>query len=385
MKKDDLLEIIRNGESSKVEFKNDQVHPNSLAEEFVSFANFDGGLLLLGVEDDGTISGCRRSDIEDFTINVCRNNIRPSLIPTIEKVFIDDKLVVAVTISRGDSAHSTSRGHYYIRIGSTKQIPTQQELLRLFQKRNLLQFDETPVIKDSIESLDISKINWYLERMGQSPLTFDPPEALLSELRNLSILVNLDGNHYPTLAGLLSFGKNPQQHFPSYTIRCGAYHGEDALSESIREKSLAGTYNEIIEDAVAFLKLLMPQRSSLTNGIRRKEAYLYPVEALREAIVNAVCHRDYTITGSAIRINLFADRMEIRSPGGLPNTLTIQNMLYRQFSRNQMIASFLTGTGYMEQRGKGILKIRRLCEKNGLKATFFLTPDAGEFVVSLKK
>lgn len=384
MKQNELLEIIRNGESSKVEFKTDDVHANTLAEEIVAFANFEGGTILIGVDDFGAIAGCSRGDIEEFIVNVCRNNIRPSIIPLIEKIVIQEKHIMAVSIPRGDTAYSTNRGRYYIRVGSTKQIPTQQELLRLFQKRNMLQFDETPVIKASVESIDIGKVNKYLGRLGQSQINEENKMSLIHELINLSILIDVDKIFYPTLGGILTFGKNPHKYFPSFNIQCGAYKGEDFVSDTIREKDLTGTLDELIEDAIAFLKLTMPQKHLLKRNIQRTNHYLYPVEALREGIVNAVCHRDYTISGAAVRLFLFNNRLEIRSPGGLPNTLTVENMLYRQFTRNQMIASFLTGYGYMERRGKGILRMIKLCQANGILCDFSPTPDKNEFVVTYK-
>ncbi len=155
MRKSDLIEIISNGESSKVEFKTEEVHPAALAEEIVAFANFEGGIILIGIDDSGDIIGCIRENVEEFVINISRNNVRPSIIPLIEKIVIDKKLILAVSIQKGDTPYSTSKGRYYIRVGSTKQTPTQQELLRLFQKRNILQLDETPVIKASVKSIDV--------------------------------------------------------------------------------------------------------------------------------------------------------------------------------------------------------------------------------------
>lgn len=382
MTRETVYELIQNGESSHVEFKTQDAHPNSLAEEIVAFANFDGGVMLLGVDDAGEVVGCARSDIEDAVINVCRNNVRPAIIPLIEKVRFAEKLILAVTIPRGETAYSTNRGLYYIRVGSTKQIPTQQELLRLFQQKHVLQFDETPVLKASTASLDLEKVNAYLASLQQSPLNEESEQAVIRELLNLSILVELDQAHYPTLAGLLMFGKHPQTYFPSYTILCGAYQGEDFLADCIREKELTGALDNLIEDALAFLKLTMPQTSLREGELRNKTSYLYPVEALREGIVNAVCHRDYAISGSAIRLFVFRDRLEIRSPGGLPNTMTLDNIRYRQFTRNQMIASFLTGYGYMERRGKGILRMIKLCADAGIRCEFALTPDQQEFVVT---
>ena len=157
MRTDEFLEIVKNGESSKTEFKTDDVHPNSLAEEIVAFANFEGGVIFIGVDDSGEIKGYSRADMEEFVVNICRNNIKPSIIPLIEKIVINDTKVLVVSIARGETAYCTNRGLYYIRVGSTKQTPSQQEILRLFQIKNILQFDETPVLKASVNSIDIKK------------------------------------------------------------------------------------------------------------------------------------------------------------------------------------------------------------------------------------
>ena len=383
MTTEELLELIKNGESSRVEFKSEEVRPESLAGEIVSFANFAGGTIFIGVSDAGNIQGVRRVDMEEFVINVCRNNIKPSIIPMIEKKKFNKKIIYIVTIPEGDDIYSTSKGNYFIRVGSTKQQPTQQELLRLFQKRNLIQFDEIPVLSSNFKNIDIVKVNTYLRKLDQSPLNDDTSYGIEQDLINLSILISTDIGIYPTIAGLLLFGKNPQKYFPSYMISCGAYSGTDFISDVIREDDIIGTIEDIVEKTIAFLKLTMPKFTSLERGVERVETYVYPTEVLREAIVNAVCHRDYTISGASIRVLLFQDRLEIRSPGGLPNTLTLESMVYRQFTRNQTIASFLAPMGYMEKRGKGILKMFKLCKLNRVKCELSITDDKGEFVVTL--
>jgi ATP-dependent DNA helicase RecG len=382
MTQTDLLEIIRNGESSRVEFKTEDVHPHSLAEEILAFANFEGGLILIGVSDTGEIPGCTRPDIEEFVINVCRNNIRPSIIPDIETKYIDEKMALAVTIPRSDTAHATSNGRYFIRVGSTKQSPTQQELIRLFQKRKLLQYDETPVLQAGPQSIDKARVNTYLERLEQAPLDDSSDSETQNELVNISILLEVDQARYPTLGGLMMFGSNPQKFFPSFTILLGAYKGTDQSATVISEKETGGTLDRQIDDVMSFFRFVIPQNHSLENDTQRSDAFLYPLPALREAVVNAVCHRDYTIIGSAIRVFVFSDRVEIHSPGGLPNTLTLQSIRYRQFTRNQTIASFLTGMGYMERRGTGVIRMQKLSEEAGCRCDFSLAPDGSEFIVA---
>ncbi len=381
---ENIQQLIAQGESSQVEFKTEAVNTISLSEEIVAFANMDGGLLLIGVADSGDVVGCSASKMEERVINVCRHNIRPSLIPNLATKQVNDKNILVVEIKPGDSVHATIQGKYFIRVGSTKQVPTQQELLRLFQRRKLLQFDETPVLRATVHQIDIAKVDSYLMHLGVSALDTENEATIQRNLTNLSILSSLTPDQRPTLAGLLAFGRRPQKLYPSYTIMCGAYQGNDLASEPIREKELSGPFPDLIEDALAFLKLTMPQSSRLVDGLRREESYLYPIEALREAIVNAVCHRDYTIEGSAIRLFLFKNRLEIRSPGGLPNTLTLDTLPYRQFTRNQTIASFLAGLGYMERRGKGIIRMQKFSAENGITCLFSLTPDQAEFVVTFQ-
>lgn len=379
---ENVAQLINQGESSLLEFKTEAVNSMSLAEEIVAFANMDGGTLLIGVADSGEVVGCSAAAMEARIINVCRHNIRPPLIPILTVQQVDGSEVLMVNVKAGDAVYATIQGKHFIRVGSTKQIPTQHELLRLFQRRKLLQFDETPVLKATWHHIDLTKVDSYLMRLGVSQLDTENEAALQRDLTHLSILSELEPN--PTVAGLLAFGKQPQKIHPSYTIMCGAYRGDDLATETIRENELTGSFSDLIEDALAFLKLTMPQHSRLIGGMRRDDGYLYPLEALREALVNALCHRDYTIQGSAIRLFLFNNRLEIRSPGSLPNTLTLASLPYRQFTRNQTIASFLAGLGYMERRGRGIIRMQKLSAENDVACLFSLTPDQAEFVVTFQ-
>ncbi len=376
----DFDALLSEGESSYVEFKNAQVNPVSLAEEIIAFANSDGGTILIGVDDNGAISGVNAPNMEMQVINICRNNIRPSLIPRISKKIVNNLAILVVEVDSADTVYCTVQGKYFIRVGSTKQSPTQQELLRLFQRRRMITFDETPVLQAGIASIDMGKVDAYLLRMGVSILDIENADSIKNDLINLSILSSVDSNH-PSLAGYLSFGRHPQKVYPSYTIMAGAYMGTDVTTVTVREKEITGSLDDLIEDAMAFFKLTLPQTFKMPDGIRREDRYAYPMMALREALVNAVAHRDYTISGSAIRIFIFENRVEIRSPGGLCNTMTLESLPYRQFTRNQNIASFLSGLGYMERRGKGILRMKKLAKEYDLDCRFSLTPDQSELVV----
>lgn len=380
----DIAAWAQAGESSLVEFKTEDVAAEALAAELAAFANSAGGRILLGVADDGAIVGCRRAGLEEFVVNVCRNNIRPGIIPTIERVTVGDRVVMVVSVPRSATVHTIGGGRYYIRVGATRQAPSQPELVRLYQHRRLLALDESPVAQAAQDSLDLGRVRAFLERLGAAPLPDTDPVTLARDLANLGIVIEVEPEESrPTLAGLLCFGRDPQRYCRSFAIRAGAYRGRDLAGETIAERDLGGTLADMIEGAMAFVKLTMPQLPALA-GARRDEGYAYPLAAVREALVNAVCHRDYGIEGAAVRLFLFTDRLEVRSPGGLPNTQTAESIFFRQFARNQTIASFLAGLGYMEQRGRGMARMRQLCRDHGLRFACGPDPDHLEFTVSFQ-
>lgn len=367
----EILELIKNGEDSTVEFKLEEVHVESLAQEIVAFANVEGGTILVGVDDSGDIVGITRHDLEEWIINICRQSIEPPIIPVIKKVVIDGKRILAVIIPKSYSVVSTKRGQYFIRVGSTKQQLTTAELARLFQQRRLVAADEVPVPASDIDDLDLPAINRYFLRLAQSELTVDNSQLLLRELINTGIMVETADGVLPTLAGILAFGKLPQRFFPSYEIRASAFATSSFDSDVVDQKDIQGQFTDMINGAISFVARNIKNSSAIPDGVQRVDRLEYPIEAIREAVINAIAHRDYLISGAAIRLFIFEDRIELYSPGGLPNTITLETMKYKQFSRNQTLVSFLTGLGFMERRGKGILRMINLMREYNLPPPCF--------------
>lgn len=351
----EILEIIKQGESKFIEFKEEEVHPDSLAKTMVAFSNSEGGEIYIGIADDRTIKGISKKDIAEWVINISRTNCIPSVEPRIEKIDFTEKAILVVEIPRGIEPRKSKDGRYYIRVGSTNREASAFELARLFQRTTLLNFDEKAISHARLNDIDLKKVNEYLQFRRQR--TLDESKISIPQLlSNIGILSLQDDEYFATVAGILVFGKEPQKYFRNAVIRT-AYYPEDKISNHvIDQKEFGGTLPEQIEDAVAFVRKLMLLPSSL-QGIKRHEKPEYPIEAIREAIINAVAHRDYSITGSAVRLFMFRDRLEIYSPGGLPNTLTIESIKLKQFSRNQTIMSYLAGYNYTEQRGEGIIKM----------------------------
>jgi predicted HTH transcriptional regulator len=263
-----------------------------------------------------------------------------------------------VEVRRGLYVHGTSSGRHYVRVGSSKEILTGAPLARLFQERGrAFVFDEQPVATATEEDLDRETSERFFQN-GPSAIPW--PDLL----RNTRVLARADeGPARPTVAGLLAFGKAPRAHLPSAYIEAAVYRGSNLTSDDlVHSEQIQGRADAQIDDATAFVERFMLTPARKPAG--REDSPQYDIGAVHEAIVNAVAHRDYSMAGSKIRLFLFSNRLELYSPGGLPNTLTIETMPFRVFTRNQLLVSFLsrmksrrTGRAILESRGEGVRRI----------------------------
>lgn len=370
---DEIKEQLEAGEDSFAEFKELRfgqrgiISPNTedIAGEMVAFANTEGGALFLGVDDSGIVRGIpndRINQVEQWIINVAANNCNPPIRPIIRKVILPDLTgadvkVMIVSIPKSLYVHRTSGGRWYIKVGSTKRDATPQELARLFQQRGrLFVFDEMAVPTASETDLNGETIRGFFG----SEITI-PINDLMVNTR--IVTKDEEGMLRPTVAGILAFGIDPQEHLPSTYIEAAVYRGTAPDSNKlVHSDSIKGTVSTQIDSTVAFVKRFMLKPATKNEG--RIDFPQYAISAVHEAIVNAVAHRDYSISGSKIRLFMYDDRLELMSPGGLPNTITLETLPYRQFTRNQLLVSFLskmksktTGTAYIEARGEGVRKI----------------------------
>lgn len=371
---DEIQRQLSAGEDSRAQFKEVVLgdhgvrSPNTeeLAGQMVAFANAHGGVIFLGVDDTGVAKGLpgeRMSTVESWVVNVATNNCDPPIIPILRRERISiaggpDALILLVEIRRGLFVHRTSGGRYYVRVGPDKRDLTATELAKLLQERGrAFVFDEQPVPSATEDDLDRESLERFFEN-GPSSI----PWANL--LRNTRVLARADdAPDRPTVAGLLAFGKAPRTHLPSAYVEAAVYRGSALTSDDlVHSEQIEGRVYAQIDDATAFVERFMLKPSRKPAG--REDYPQYDVGAVHEAIVNAVAHRDYSIAGSKIRLFLFSDRLELYSPGGLPNTLTIETMPFRVFTRNQLLVSFLsrmksrrTGRAFLESRGEGVRRI----------------------------
>jgi len=383
--KTELLEIIRNGENSGVEFKRDTLENFALAKELVAFANFQGGRLFLGVEDDGSVSGVTRANLEEWVMTACRDKIRPEVIPYFETVrdVEPGRDVAVVQVERGWTVHHVWHNNhrtYYIRVGSQSREASAEELERLFQQRGAFRLEIRPVSGTSAANLDQRRLRDYFGRIrGQGTPRDDDEEGWRTLLANTDFLAQENDAAPVTVAGLLLFGTNPSRFLPQSGIDAAAYAGSEKDYAARERAEMRGQLvplfgaegileSGLVERAVEFVRRNTTVSAFLEDGARRVEQWTYPEEAVREAVVNALVHRDYLLSGTTIEISIYEDRLEIISPGRLPNGITPQRMRAGcRAARNQLLKDVMRDYGYLEHMGMGVPRkiVKLMRERNG--------------------
>lgn len=355
------------GEDSVREFKREDVHNDSVAKVVVAFANFEGGEIWLGVEDDGSVSGITQSKIEERILQICRNNVSPPIIPKILFHLVEGKKVAQVSIPKGTAKPYKTQGRLYIRAGSLSVEPTNEELLRLFQESEQLHFETTSVYGSTIHDLDLLKFRIYCQDFRKAEVS---DEETSQSLYNFEMT---DEKGQCTVAGLLLFGKNIPAYLPQAGIQLALFKGLDNTGDILDSKTLAQPVEDCIRLSEQFVKFNSNTRSYFPKDtIYRKDVEDYPEFAVRELLANAFAHRDWTIYGQQIRLFMFDDRLEVFSPGKLPNTLNLQRALHGiSYYRNPVIAQILRDYNLIEKFGRGLHKIVQYYRKNNLKAPEF--------------
>ncbi len=391
MRPEKLSEIISNGENSYYEFKEEGIKAKELAEEIVAFANSEGGMIFIGVDDDGNIKGVSDNSIEEKIMNICRNNCIPNISPGFQSVDINGKAVAVVTIGKGlNKPYYTTDHKYYIRVGTTKRIASREELLRLFEANGALHFDISPLADSSIKDLSLEVVRDYFLKYNAFDLYEESKEAMERILINADIMTEDDSAHAGerkllcTVGGLLVFGRDTERKLPQNGISFAHFKGVEITDELIDKKVLTGRIQDLADQIMVVLKINMTS-PSVINGMKRAEKEEYPFLVLREAIVNTLVHRNYSISGSKIRIFMFDDRIEFHSPGKLPNTVTIEKMkIGISFARNPFLVKYMENLRYIDQLGRGIPMIIKTMKEVGAKEPF-LQESGEEFILTVYK
>jgi len=405
--KQDLLNQIRLGEDSRLElkavtFRGNRVtgpHPDGLADEIAAFANSSGGVLVLGIDEKTkTPRGMSVSQLdllEHWLLGVCNDRIKPPPLCRIEKWELPDGVgnpaaILKVDIPRSLSVHESPNGFFH-RVGSSKRKMSVDYILRLGQQRSqtrMIRFDEQPVVQAPVEALD----SRLYERL-QTPRTRDEGLDFLQKLG----MVALDeaGVWHPSVAGILMACREPAAWMPNAFVQAVAYRGVSPAGPQsgplyqLDARDITGPLDEQVRESCRFVARNM--KIAAIKDLGRKDFPQYDLTAVFEAMVNAVAHRDYAIYGSIIRLKMFADRLEIYSPGTIPNTMSVESLIYRQAARHEPLTSLLAKCSVpadiawvntdrrtlMDKRGEGVRIIMENSERlSGKQPVYRLIDDA---------
>lgn len=425
MNRAELTELIQNGENSGVEFKRDDITPEKLAKELAALLNLEGGHILLGVEDDRTVSGLLREPkkVEEWVMEVARAHLRPAAIPYWETIeWSEGKIVgiVSLPADAPDKPYKAKRGSAWVtqvRVGTTTRDATDEEEVRLYQQSGRLQYDRKPVPGSSFADFDPRRlVNYFRDFRRQAYPEERDHEGWIRLLVNTELMAEDRGRAIPSAGGILLYGARPKKYLPQSGVTAVAYPGDtkdyDAKERAVLRGPVVSLFpmcgpgdgyayprtmrefsetSEVVDDGVIEQTLYFVRRNTavqswIDEGGRRQERWDYPLEAVRETVVNAIAHRDYTITVTDIELSIYSDRLEVISPGRLPNTVTVEKMRagYRA-SRNELVKEVLRDYRYIEATGLGVPRkiVQGMLVHNGTEPD--LIEEEDRFIVRLWK
>ncbi len=349
----EIVDLIQRGESSTVQFKERVNDAYKVGTEFVAFSNTKGGTLIIGVKDrTGEINGLSFEELQEtneLLSNAASNNVKAPINIFTENISVNDKMIIAVQIPEGISKpNMDNKGIIWIKNGSDKRkVTSKEEIARLLQSGGNLPADETPIRGTTINDIDKGFFEEYFLKNWETSI--EESGISFQEILNNT---GVTKDNQLTLGGMLFFGKNPQRFRPAFCIKAVSFFGNDIEGTEYRDsEDILGTIPQMFNKGIAFLlrnlKKTQQGQSFNSQGILEVSKI-----ALEELLQNALIHRDYFIN-DAIKILIFDNRIEIISPGSLPNSLTVENLKYgaRSVIRNNMLVGFCSKI--MKYRGIG--------------------------------
>ncbi len=358
MNKIEILDIISKGESSKVQFKENIHNEQSIAQEMIAFANTDGGIILIGINDKTwEVSGITREDIQrlnNLLVNAAEQHIKPAIYISTEVVDIDSKNVMVVQVPKGVAIpYKDKDGIIWVKNGANKRkVTSNEEIARLLQSSGYLYAEEKIIEQSTIEDLNIDKLKTFYWEQYNEEFEKDYVNNVLENLR-------LGKNGKLNVAGALLFGKNLKKILPQFYITAIWFWGNELEDTSYRSsENIYGTLDELYKKGFDFIVSKLNRIQPKDRGFNSLGELEIPETVFTEILVNALIHRDYFINDS-IKIFVFENRIEIISPGSLPNNLTPEQVKRGiRRTRNNIIASF--APSLMEYRGAGSGILRAL-------------------------
>lgn len=363
---------LQNGPSSRLEFIAEPT-VETLAEVLVAFANTDGGTIVVGLDSSGEYVGRTYSEDLEGVLREAEKMCRPPVvIGHWEQFEMEAGSVVAIRVPRSLELHALDDGRVVVRSGTENRPLGGDEIRRLSSTKSTGDFEAEVVPGATYADFDTEMLDEFFakrEERLRRVFTGDRKE-LLREIGALS------EDNKPTVAGVLLFTRYPQQWLPQSGIVFVKFvgtepRGEDGMAGYARREELTGPLARMVENLWELTWGEMAV-SAVVRGLEREETYEYPAFAVREALVNAVCHRDYRMRGRRIEVRMYRDRLEVISPGGLPGFITVDNIVEEHYSRNPRIVGSLFNWGYIEELGLGIDRMIEEMVQSGHKEPGFI-------------
>ncbi|MEI7898831.1 MAG: RNA-binding domain-containing protein, partial [bacterium] len=355
-----LIENIRQGESKTLELKAQLPQHEQIAKTAVAFANTSGGKLVIGVSDDRQVIGLPEEDVlalQSQIGSIIFDRCHPAILPEMYTANLEGKTVLVVEVFRGNllpyylKEGGKNQGTY-LRVGASNRKADFEHILELERQRRNQSFDEEVFRDKPLSGIDLTPLLARFAAIGK-PLDHE-------KMKNLKLVQQEQGTEYPTQGLMILLGL-----LPHVAAKCARFKGTD-MSVFLDRKEYGGDLFSQLEQVEAFVKNHISLRGEI-KGLQRIDTYEIPEPALREALVNAVIHRDYTNQGRDIKVGVYDDIVNVVSPGGFPNTLTADALLEgRSEIRNRVIARVFKELGYIEQWGSGIQRIKSACLAQGL-------------------
>ncbi len=378
---DKIEELIKKGESERVEFKTSLSEWKKALETLAAFSWKKGGLVIFGVSPTGGVIGINigKGTIEDLA-NKIKQNSDPKLYPSIKVCEIEEKEIIVVKIEKISDEPVLVFGKGYKRVGKSTHQMLREEYKRVILEKHEREFDSEVCEDASLEDIDEKAVDWFRKRYKE--VKKKELGNSIDILKSLNCVKEVHGETKISNAGILLFGKTPQRFFPNSAIRMAIYPGRKVGVEHIDIKEFEGNLFELVDDAENYIRKFTYSPSTLRPGqIAREEVYEYGIFSLREIIVNAVVHRDYRIRGSKILIKIYSDKIEYQSPGSLPKGITPDNILTEHYLRNPSIGKAFSKIEYIEEMGEGWNRIIEEHKKHPLKPKMPEIQDTGASVI----
>lgn len=358
-------ELIEKGETQSLEFKESLRLKDEIGETVSAFSNSDGGTVIVGVSDSGVVPGVDigKNTIEELA-NYIKRNTDPQIFPSVEILERGGKNVVKVEVEESQEKPVFFKNHAYKRVGKTNQMISAAEIRKLArEEKRRLSWDEQICEKTFLEDIDEKKIRWFVREAGkQRRLNISEDAPIEEVLVKLKLLTD----RKLTNVAVLLFSRESK--FLQSEVKCIRFSGNEPVKPYIDFQTLEGTVFDLVDGAEDFVLRNIKKSIWLVPGqLQREERYEYPSDAIREAIVNAVVHRDYE-SPSKVQVRVFDNRIEVWNPGLLPEGITLEDLKreHRSIPRNPLLFRQLFWVKYVEDVGGGTLDMIKWCKEWGL-------------------